>query len=65
MDTLFEVLNSQDIYLYVNDDSGASLKVDDYIILNDKIYKVHSRTFDITNSKWTIILEYCKDKENK
>ena len=65
MDTLFKVLNSQDTYLYVDDDSGASLKVDDHIIINDKIYKVYSITFDITNRKWTIVLEYCKDKENK
>lgn len=65
MDTLFKILDSQDTYLYIDDDSGACLDVDDYIILNDKIYKIHSRTLDIINSKWTIVLEYCKDKENK
>lgn len=64
MDTLFKVLNSQDTFLYVDDDSGACLKVDDHIIINDKIYKVYSITFDMTNRKWTIVLEYCKDKEN-
>lgn len=64
MDTLFKILDSQDTYLYVDDDSGACLKVDDYIIIHDKIYKVHSRTLDNFNSKWTIVLEYCKDKEN-
>ena len=60
MDTLFKVLNSKDTYLYVDDDSGACLDVDDHIMLHDKVYKVHSRTFDITNSKWTIVLERCK-----
>jgi len=60
MDTLFKVLNSQDTYFYVNDDSGAYLDVDDHIMLHDKVYKVHSRTLDITNSKWIIVLERCE-----
>ena len=65
MDTLFKVLNTDDTYFYINDDSGAGLKVGDYGIFNGKLYKVHSRTLDITNSTWTIMLERCKDKEDK
>lgn len=59
MDTTFKIRYTDTTYVYPKHDFGGNLNVGDHVRLTDgKYYEVVSKTLDIAESSWIIVIDF-------
>ena len=57
MDTVIMDNDTKGTIEYRHSDVGKFLNVGDYIILHNVCYKIFSKTYDVWNNKWMLMVE--------